>query len=89
MIFIGYDPVGRTLEEVMREGTVYTQGVCVFVLADEKDKVGKRVAEGFSLRTILKIHPELRNARVVKHNDFFGESVFRVRKENCIESETN
>ena len=81
MIFIGYNPIGMTLEQVMGEGSIYTQGVAVFVLTDEKDTVGKRVAEDFSLRTILKNNPELRNARVVSHNDFFGESVFRVRKE--------
>jgi len=89
MIFIGYDPVGITLKQVMSECSVYTHGVSVFVLSGEKDMIGKRVSTGFSLRTILKNHPELRDARVVLHDDFFGESVFRVRKENYIESKTN
>jgi len=86
MIFLCYDPVGKTLEEVTREPTVYSQGVSVFVLQYENDTLGKRAADGFSLREILCRHPELKTALVVSHNDFFGESVFRVRKENCIES---
>lgn len=81
MFFIGYDLVGRMLEEVTEEGAIYTQGVAVFVLSDNEDTIGKMVAEDFSLRTILNKHPELRTSRVVSHNNFFGESVFRVKKE--------
>lgn len=89
MYFIGFDPEGKTLEEVLTEGASYPKGVAVFLLDDEEDEVGKIVDEEFSLRTILKNHPELRTARVVQYNDFFGESVFRVRKESCHESKKN
>lgn len=89
MIFIAYDPVGRTLEDVLSEGTYYSQGVSVFVLADDRDTVGKMMAEDFSLMAILKNHPELRDAKVVRHEDFFGESVFRVEMSNNEEEQKN
>ena len=90
MIFIDYDPVGKTLNEVLNDGnSVFIYGISVFALQNDSDTTGMIEAQEFSLRKILRDHPELRTARVVSHNDFFGESVFRVRKENCIESETN
>ena len=83
MYFIGYDPVGHTLQEVLEDGnSIFHTGVAVHALSFEGDELGDPVAEDYSLRKILRDHPELRTARVVSHNDFFGESVFRVRKEN-------
>ncbi len=80
VVFIGYDPVGKTLEKVLDEGNpVFIRGIAIYALKDENDNTGEIEAEEFSLRKILRDHPQLRTAVVVSHNDFFGESVFRVR----------
>ncbi len=80
MIFIGYNPIGKTLEKVLNDGNaVFISGIAIHALKDENDSIGEPYAEEFSLRKILRDHPELRAAIVVSHNDFFGESVFRVR----------
>ncbi len=80
MVFIGYDPSGKTLEEVLKDGNFsFYKGVAVFILKDEDDTIGDMTAEDISLRQILINRPELRTAVVASHNDFFGESVFRVR----------
>jgi len=80
MIFIGYDPIGKTLKEIHDDGNaVFIHGISIFVLRNKKDTVGVLEAQEFSLRKILRDHPELRGAVVASHNDFFGESVFRVR----------
>lgn len=80
MVFIGYNPVGKTLRMVHDCGNViFISGIAVYVLKDENDSIGTLYAEEFSLRKILRDHPELRASVVVSHNDFFGESVFRVR----------
>lgn len=92
MLYIGYNPVGKTLEEILiddiesrKEITKHVgclpeaQGCSIFVLEDDDDEIGKKVAESYNLRSILMERVELRNTVVVKHNDFFGEDVFRVR----------
>lgn len=85
MVFIGYGPVGKTLEQVLDEGNiVFMSGIAIYVLKDENDGIGEIEAEEFSLRKILRDHPELRPAVVVSHNDFFGESVFRVRMAKAV-----
>lgn len=82
--------IGKTLEQILIEERQSQQlpllfralrvnAVSVFVLQDENDTIGRRVAEEFSLGVILKEHVDLRQAVVVRYNDFFGEDVFRVR----------
>lgn len=53
--------------------------VSVHVLDGADDELGMPYAEEFTLRQILRDHPELRQAKVEHYNDFFGEDVFRVR----------
>lgn len=82
MYFIGYDPVGKTMQEVLDDGNdLFGNGVAVYALQTEDDTTGVIQSEDFSLRRILNDHPDLRTARVASHNDYFGESVFRVKKE--------
>lgn len=71
--------IGKQLQDIARDVTCGAmKGICVFVLANENDTTGKRVAEEFDLRWILKDHPELRTRTVKLVNDFYGEYVFRV-----------
>ena len=50
--------------------------VSVHVLDGADDELGMPYAEEFTLRQILRDHPELRQAKVEHYNDFFGEDVF-------------
>lgn len=81
MIYIGYNPVGKTLEQILVEcgRKSNCQGVAIFLLGSDQVPAGRKVAEDFSLFSILKENAWLRGAVVEAHNDFFGEDVFRVR----------
>lgn len=63
-------------------GLLRVNAVSVFVLNGPDDSIGKQYAEEFSLHVILLKHPELRQAKVLLYNDYFGEDVFRVRLES-------
>ena len=73
----GVPPAVRGL--LMASGLLRVEPVSVFVLGEPGDTVGKQYAEEFSLRIILMKHPELRQAKVLLYNDYFGEDVFRVK----------
>lgn len=54
----------------------------IYELADENDTTGKRLIIGDSMVTILKQRPDLANRRIKRANEFFGDLVFRVAKED-------
>lgn len=64
------------------------KGVSVFIKqpGDPEHAPGKHFAEDFSLRQILQDHPELRQAKIVNYNPFYGMSVFRVVLPDSTES---
>ena len=84
----GYNPIGKTLLEVARDCSLHYNGYSVFVLQDENDTTGKHLDEDFSVRLILKKHPEYADYKVKFENDFFGTTVLRViRKSPPVDSE--
>lgn len=71
---------GKTLHELVNMIPFNTQGISVFLKQrdDPNDAPGTHAADDFSVRGILKSHPELANAKVVNHSDFYGMTVLRV-----------
>ena len=75
--------IGKTLQEILDTNFFVARGfsgVSVFVKQPDEplDKPGKRCAEDLNLGAVLKTHEEWRQAKVVDHNTFCGESGFRV-----------
>lgn len=70
--------IGKTLKELSKNSNFNINGICIFELESEEDMNGKMIAEDFSLKYILIKHPELKNKKVVKFNDYFGETIYRV-----------
>lgn len=76
-----YNPIGKTLAEIAEETEAdFRGGYSVFVLENEKDNVGKEIDMLYSVKAILKNHPEIANYKVKYENDFFGTTVLRVEK---------
>ena len=75
-----YDPIGKTLADIHKECGASAHGYSVFVLEDNKDTIGKRLDEDFSVGLILKKHPQYANCKVKYENDFYGTTVLRVEK---------
>ncbi len=74
--------IGKTLAEVAAE-TIFdlTDGYSVFLLYNEDDLTGREIEMSYSVKAILKNHPELSECVVKRANDFYGIWVFRVLKE--------
>ena len=75
-----YNPIGKTLSEVHKDCGDSICGYTVFVLQDEKDKIGKQLGTAFSIAMILKRHPQYANCKVKYENNYYGETVLRVLK---------
>lgn len=73
--------IGKTLAEVAEETRPALSGYIVMILQDEEDTTGKRLDELYSVKAIIKEHPEIAKYKVKFENDFFGELVLRVIKE--------
>ena len=73
--------IGKTLAEVAKETRPTLSGYIVMILQDEEDTTGKRLDELYSVKAIIKEHPEIAKYKVKFENDFFGELVLRVIKE--------
>lgn len=75
--------VGKTLNDVAASDFLVARGfagVSVFVKnpGDASERPGRKYANGMNLRSILRTHDELNTARIVDHNMYYGEHVFRV-----------
>lgn len=77
-MFIGYNPVGETLDNVAKSVNWNTEGYCVMILNDGIERYGKRIDEDISLNLILQRHPKYRDYVVKYYDDFFGEDVLRI-----------
>ena len=73
--------IGKTLAEVAEETRPALSGYIVMILQDEEDTTGKRLDESYSIKAIIKEHPEIAKYKVKFENDFFRELVLRVIKE--------
>ena len=69
---------GLTLKEIAPDLDCNYKGVVIFQLRDVNDVQGRRIAEDFSLKTLLFRLPNLSDKKVVSANDFFGQTIFRV-----------
>ena len=77
-----YNPIGKTLAEIAAETTAdFRGGYSVFVLQDEIDTTGKEIDTSYSVKAILKNHPEIANHKVKLENDFYGTTALRVMRE--------
>jgi len=84
-MFIGYDPVGKTLHEIAMETEPdHRNGYSVFLLKNKDDPYGKELQLSYSVKAILREHPDVAQWRVHKYNDFLGCAVFR-----CLPPEEN
>lgn len=76
-----YNPIGKTLAEIANETTVdFRGGYSIVELQDEADTIGKEIDMSYSVKAILKNHPEIENYKVKYENDFYGTTVLRVIK---------
>lgn len=80
-----YNPIGKTLAEVARETNAdFFNGYSIFLLQDKNDTTGKWVDESYSVRAILKEHPEISDYVVKLENNFYGTNVLRaIDKDRC------
>ena len=77
-----YNVIGKTLLQISKECDFNTQGCAIFVLQNECDRVGIFLGEDLLVGPILKRHPEYAEYRVKYENDFFGQRVLRITKED-------
>lgn len=82
MMFIGYDPIGKTLQQVAIETEPCVNGYSVFVLQGFDDPIGEELCCSWSVGEIIRKFPDVANCKVKFTNDFFGMMVLRVTKEN-------
>ena len=81
-MLLGYNPTGKTLAEVAAEtGADPRNGFCVMILQSPSDQYGKELDFTYSVREILRRHPEVAKYKVKYHNNFFGALVLRVIQE--------
>ena len=77
-----YNPIGKTLAEIAVETTAdFRGGYSVFILQAESDTIGKEIDMSYSVRAILKNHPEIANYKVKFENNYYNTTVLRVIKE--------
>lgn len=70
--------VGYTLGDLAALTGFNYKGWCIFQLRSKEDTTGARICEGFTLRNILRRHPELQDLIVKYAHDYYGENVLRV-----------
>lgn len=73
------DITGMTLGFAAKHRGFAIKGYRVFVLEDEDNTSGKTVATGYELKNIVSQHPNLRNMRVSSEEDYYGETIIRLR----------
>lgn len=76
--------IGKPLVEVAKETDPdFRGGYSVYVLQNENDDTGKHIDTSWSVRAILRKHPEISDYKVKFENDFFGTTVLRVEKDGA------
>jgi hypothetical protein len=71
---------GKTLMYAARALGFRQKGYRVYILQDEEDRIGRRAAEDYELKRILRIHPEFKHFRVISAEEYYGIQIFRVRQ---------
>lgn len=70
--------VGNLLKSLAKCSGIHRGGYRVFLLDGKDDDTGKLIAADFSVRGILRQHPELSGAKVKYAKDYCGEIILRV-----------
>lgn len=70
--------IGKKLKDIAPTMDFNKFGVTVFLLENNKDTIGKRVANDYSLSLILMKDKALNDKKIIQAYDFYGESIFRV-----------
>ena len=79
-MILGFDPKGKTLSELAEKLAFSHSGYAIYVLNNDGNPLGNELCTGYDLGSMLKKHPEARNCKVEKYNNFFGMTVFRVKR---------
>lgn len=72
--------LGKTLKEIAAKSDPNFKGFVVFILKDDQDDTGRRVESCFHIRHFLQKHPEMANYKVKIANDYYGETILRVKE---------
>lgn len=70
--------IGNRLRSLAECTNIHYKGYRVFMLSGEEDTTGQFVAADFSIRGILRQHPEIARAVVKYAKDYCGEIILRV-----------
>lgn len=72
--------IGKTIGQLVKETSIFSKPVRVFVLANAKDNTGKHLMDAYTLRQVVNAHPEVAGAVVKYAINYNGEAVLRVWK---------
>lgn len=82
--------IGKTLKEVAEEAGFALGGYSIMILQDEEDTTGKLLDTSPSIKAVVEEHPEIVDYKVKFENEYFGELVLRVIKEQgCMSKEVS
>ncbi len=71
--------LGKTLAVIAEETEPdHYGGYSVFLLYNENDLTGREISVSYSVKAILKEHPEISGFVVKRTNDYYGTRVLRV-----------
>ena len=71
---------GKTLGYAARTPGTYAKSYRVYLLRDENDRDGVKIAEEYDLKRIIQSRPGLNRSRIVSCEDYYGIRIFRVRE---------
>lgn len=74
------DMVGKTLLGISRVESFRLKGWRVYLEPSVEHPAGRKVAEEYDLKRIIKDHPELRRARVSSAEDYYGITILRMKR---------
>lgn len=80
MMTVKHDVTGLTLGYVSRFRGIRQKGYRVFIQQDVADECGKVLATGYDLAQIVRQHPELKKMRIASEEDYYGETIIRLKK---------
>lgn len=71
--------IGKTLAELAEQTSMFWKPIHVFALDGEDDDTGKRLIDAYSIRQVVTAIPAVATATVAFANDYYGETILRVR----------
>lgn len=71
---------GYSLGYAARSCGLRQKGYRIYLLQGEDDQTGVLIADGYDLKSILRLKPELRRCRIELEEDYYGIVILRVRE---------